>query len=155
MNWCFRRHPDQSRKCSTRCFAGHRRWASRRRSSGTLNGAWPERSFFSALPDRPDCAHAALNAQTDLRCARAPLQLPLPSPYRHAIQEANLSPEVDMSISDYRSAEFAVRAHINGCNPPDAIFALKDFATIYVCEALQNMNIKVPPNDSSDRVRRF
>ena len=64
--------------------------------------------------------------------------------YRHAIQEANLSPEVDMSISDYRSAEFAVRAHINGSNPPDAIFALKNFATIYVCEALQNMNIKVP-----------
>lgn len=64
--------------------------------------------------------------------------------YRHAIQEADLAPEVDMSISDYKSAEFAVKTHIHGSHPPDAIFALKNFATIYVCEALQNMNIRVP-----------
>lgn len=64
--------------------------------------------------------------------------------YRHAIREANLAPEVDMSISDCGSAELAVKRHIHGPNPPDAIFALKNSATIYTCEALQNMNIRVP-----------
>jgi LacI family transcriptional regulator len=64
--------------------------------------------------------------------------------YRQAIKEAKLTAEVDMSISDCESAELAVRTHLQGPNPPDAIFALKNLATIYTCEALQKMDIPVP-----------
>ena len=64
--------------------------------------------------------------------------------YQNALREANLIPEVDMSIFDCESAELVIKKHIHGPNPPDAIFALKNLATVYICEALQNMNIPVP-----------
>lgn len=64
--------------------------------------------------------------------------------YRRAVREANLPSGIEMSIHDYQSAELAVKTHLQGPNPPDAIFALKNLATIYICEALQKMNIGVP-----------
>lgn len=64
--------------------------------------------------------------------------------YRHAMQDAQLAFELDASITDNKSAEIAIRKHMNGPRPPDAIFALKNLATIYVWEAFQKMGVEVP-----------
>ena len=64
--------------------------------------------------------------------------------YRHAMREAKLFPKVDVSVTNYESAEFALKMHTRGVDPPDAIFALRNLVTIYTYKALQKMNIKVP-----------
>jgi LacI family transcriptional regulator len=64
--------------------------------------------------------------------------------YRKAIEAANLTPIFDTSVKDYKSAEYAIKNMLDGTNPPDAIFALKNSTTIYAFEALQKFNIAVP-----------
>jgi LacI family transcriptional regulator len=64
--------------------------------------------------------------------------------YRHAVQAAKLSPNVDLSITTYESAEITIKKHLDGANPPDAIFSLKHRATIYAYKALQKLRIKIP-----------
>jgi LacI family transcriptional regulator len=64
--------------------------------------------------------------------------------YRKAIEAAHLPPIFDTSVTDYRSAEYAIKGLLDGPNPPDAIFALKNSTTIYAFEALQKFNIAMP-----------
>jgi LacI family transcriptional regulator len=64
--------------------------------------------------------------------------------YRKAIESAHLPPIFDTSVMDYQSAEHAIRNLLDGSNPPDAIFALKNSTTIYAFEALQKFNVAVP-----------
>jgi LacI family transcriptional regulator len=51
--------------------------------------------------------------------------------YRVAMQEANLTPKIDVSITSYESVVLALKAYLYGTNPPDAIFALRNLVTIY------------------------
>jgi LacI family transcriptional regulator len=64
--------------------------------------------------------------------------------YRKAVEAARLPPIFDTSVTDCRSAESAIKSLLDGPNPPDAIFALKNSTTIYAIEALQKFNIAVP-----------
>ncbi len=64
--------------------------------------------------------------------------------YRKAIEAAHLPSIVDTSVKDYKSAEYAILSLLDGTNPPDAIFALKNSTTIFAFEALQRLNIAIP-----------
>lgn len=64
--------------------------------------------------------------------------------YRKTIESAQLTPIYDTSVTDYRSAENAIRRMLDSSNPPHAIFALKNSTTIYAFEALQKFNVAVP-----------
>ncbi len=64
--------------------------------------------------------------------------------YRKAIEAAHLPLIFETSVKDYQSAELAIRNLLDGANPPDAIFALKNSTTIYAFEALQKFNVAVP-----------
>jgi LacI family transcriptional regulator len=64
--------------------------------------------------------------------------------YKKAIKQAGLNAIIDTSIKDYKSAESAIESHFCSSNPPDAVFALKNLATIYACEVFQKLNINVP-----------
>ncbi len=66
------------------------------------------------------------------------------SGYRKAIEAAHLTPIIDTSVRDYKSAEYAIKSLLDGPNPPDAIFSTKNSTTIYAFEALQRFNISVP-----------
>jgi LacI family transcriptional regulator len=64
--------------------------------------------------------------------------------YKEAVKQARLDAIVDTSIKDYESAKAAIESHFYSSNPPDAVFALKNLATIYACEVFQKLNINVP-----------
>jgi LacI family transcriptional regulator len=64
--------------------------------------------------------------------------------YRRAMQDAGLTPLVDVSMRDYESAELILKMHLDGPNPPDAIFAIRNLVTIYSVRTLRKLNIKVP-----------
>jgi LacI family transcriptional regulator len=64
--------------------------------------------------------------------------------YKEAVKQARLDAIVDTSIKDYESAGAAIESHFYSSNPPDAVFALKNLATIYACEVFQKLNINVP-----------
>jgi LacI family transcriptional regulator len=64
--------------------------------------------------------------------------------YKEAVKQAGLDAIIDTSINDYKSAESTIENHFCCSNPPDAVFALKNLATIYACEAFQKLNINVP-----------
>jgi LacI family transcriptional regulator len=64
--------------------------------------------------------------------------------YKEGIKQAGLDAIIDTSIKDYKSAESAIESHFYSSNPPDAVFALKNLATIYACEVFQKLNISVP-----------
>lgn len=64
--------------------------------------------------------------------------------YRSAINNAGLDCTVNTSLKDYKSAEYAIESLLNGPHPPDALFTLKNSATIYAFEVLQKLNISVP-----------
>src|SRR5260370_17084851 len=64
--------------------------------------------------------------------------------YKESVKRAGLDAVVDTSIKDYKSAESAIESHFCSSNPPDAVFALKNLATIYACEVFQKLNINVP-----------
>ena len=64
--------------------------------------------------------------------------------YRKAVESAGLECILNTSIQDYVSAEQAVKGLFASSNPPDAIFTLKNSATIHTFEALQTLHISVP-----------
>lgn len=64
--------------------------------------------------------------------------------YRHAIEESGLPAIIDMSVKDYKSAEYAIESHLAASEPPDAIFTLKNSITIFAFETLQKLKIPVP-----------
>jgi LacI family transcriptional regulator len=64
--------------------------------------------------------------------------------YRKAVEGAHLTCIIDTSVKDYKSAEYAIKSRLDGPNPPDAIFALKNSTTINAFEVLQHLNISVP-----------
>ena len=64
--------------------------------------------------------------------------------YKKAIENAGLTPILDTSVTDYKSAERVIQKLLAGPNPPDAIFALKNSTTIYTFEVLQKLNVAVP-----------
>jgi LacI family transcriptional regulator len=64
--------------------------------------------------------------------------------YRETMTTAGLECLLDESVTDYKSAESAIRRWMDGPEPPEAIFALKNITTIYAFEALQKLNISVP-----------
>jgi LacI family transcriptional regulator len=64
--------------------------------------------------------------------------------YRKAVEAAGLDPIFDTSVSDYKSAELAIKCMLDSAQPPDAIFALKNSTTIFAFEALQKFNVAVP-----------
>lgn len=64
--------------------------------------------------------------------------------YRKAIEAARLPCILDTSVKDYKSAEYAILSLLDGANPPDAIFALKNSTTMFAFEVLQRFNIRVP-----------
>jgi LacI family transcriptional regulator len=64
--------------------------------------------------------------------------------YRETMNKAGLECLVDASVTDYKSAESAIRRWLDSKNPPEAIFALKNITTIYTFEVLQKLNITVP-----------
>jgi LacI family transcriptional regulator len=64
--------------------------------------------------------------------------------YRRAVESARLPCILDTTVKDYKSAEYAIKSLLDGPNPPDAIFALKNSTTIYAFEVLQALNIPVP-----------
>jgi len=66
------------------------------------------------------------------------------SGYRKAIEAAHLTPIIDTSVKDYKSAEYAIKSLLDGPIPPDAIFSTKNSTTIYAFEVLQRFNIAVP-----------
>jgi LacI family transcriptional regulator len=64
--------------------------------------------------------------------------------YQEAIKAAGLPCLLDTSVTDYKSAEKAIKNLLAGPNPPDAIFALKNSTTIYAFEVLQRLNVSIP-----------
>ncbi|TCK75743.1 LacI family DNA-binding transcriptional regulator [Acidipila rosea] len=68
--------------------------------------------------------------------------------FREAMQQAKqthgATALIDMSVKDYRSAEYAVQSHLSGPTPPDAIFTVKNSTTIFAFESLQKLRISVP-----------
>jgi LacI family transcriptional regulator len=66
------------------------------------------------------------------------------SGYQAAVESAGLPFLLDTSITDYNSAEFAIKNLLSAKNPPDAIFCTKNSTTIYAFEVLQRLNVSVP-----------
>ena len=64
--------------------------------------------------------------------------------YKDAVRQARLDAIVDTSVKDYESAKSAIESHFYSSNPPDAVFALKNFVTIYAYEVFQKLNINIP-----------
>lgn len=64
--------------------------------------------------------------------------------YREAMQHAGLEPQSALSAVDHRSTEDAILRYLRSSSPPDAIFTLKNSATIFVFETLQKLNLAVP-----------
>ncbi|HEX3436037.1 MAG TPA: LacI family DNA-binding transcriptional regulator [Pseudacidobacterium sp.] len=64
--------------------------------------------------------------------------------YRHAIEENGLPAIIDMSVKDYKSAEYAIESYLATAQPPDAIFTLKNSTTIYAFETLQKLKVSIP-----------
>jgi LacI family transcriptional regulator len=64
--------------------------------------------------------------------------------YRAAMESAGLPATLNTSVKDYRSAEYAIESMLSGANPPDALFTLKNSATIYAFEVMQKLNVQIP-----------
>jgi len=64
--------------------------------------------------------------------------------YRAAVESAGLTYALNTAIKDYKSAEYAIESMLDGANPPDALFTLKNSTTIFAFEALQKLNVHVP-----------
>ena len=64
--------------------------------------------------------------------------------YKQAMEAAGLPVILNTAIRDYESAAAAVKRMVQGDQPPDAIFTLKNSTTIYAFEALKKMNVSIP-----------
>ncbi len=82
---------------------------------------------------------ACLTGETDLYTIHERIR-----GYQRAIKTAGLECILDTSIQDYPSAERAVKGLLASSSPPDAIFTLKNSATVHTFEVLQRLEISVP-----------
>lgn len=64
--------------------------------------------------------------------------------YRGALAAAGIAPMEEMSVTNHRSAEIAIRRVMALATPPDAIFSLKNSTTIYAFETMQRLGIRMP-----------
>lgn len=64
--------------------------------------------------------------------------------YRQAVESAGLPFILNTSLTDYESAEHAVKGRFAGQDQPDAILTLKNSTTMYVFEALQKLGFSIP-----------
>lgn len=64
--------------------------------------------------------------------------------YRKAMQAAGLECRLETSVIDYQTAQSALEALLDGPDRPEAIFTLKNSATIYVFEELQRLHTAIP-----------
>ena len=65
--------------------------------------------------------------------------------YHAAMKQAGLVELIDTSfLGSPEDAENALKKHISGKNPPDAVFTLKNSTTILTLQVLQSLHIKVP-----------
>lgn len=64
--------------------------------------------------------------------------------YCSAVEEARLPSVIDLGVIDNRTAEIALNQHLSATRPPDAIFTLKNLATIYTFEVLQKLKVSIP-----------
>jgi LacI family transcriptional regulator len=64
--------------------------------------------------------------------------------YRRAMEDKGLEPLVDMSVRDYKSAEYAIESLLAAGQPPEAIFTLKNSTTIYAFETLRKLKVAIP-----------
>ena len=64
--------------------------------------------------------------------------------YREAMREARLPVLIDLSITDHLSAVSVLRKLLSSAQPPDAVFTLKNFMTIYTYEALSKLRVSIP-----------
>lgn len=64
--------------------------------------------------------------------------------YRAAVSAAKLPALVDMTVNDYKSAEYAIESQFVASMRPDAVFTLKNSTTISVFETLQKQRIAIP-----------
>ena len=60
------------------------------------------------------------------------------------MKHAKLDAIVDTSVKDHESAKAAIESHFFSSNPPDGVFALKNFVTIYAYEVFQKLHINIP-----------
>ena len=63
--------------------------------------------------------------------------------YRQAMSDAGLAPLESMTL-DETAATKSLRVLLNGPEPPEAIFTVKNSATIATFQALQELNVEVP-----------
>lgn len=66
--------------------------------------------------------------------------------YEQSMQEAGLPVLVDTSVNveSFESTEEAIRRHLEGPMPIDAIFTLKNMTTIHAFQVLQKLKVNVP-----------
>ena len=64
--------------------------------------------------------------------------------YRETMEAANMEHLIDTSVVDHRSAELALQRLFKGKKAPDAIFTLKNSATIAVFQVLQKQKVAIP-----------
>ncbi len=64
--------------------------------------------------------------------------------YRAAVEAAGLPYNLNTSIKDYKSAEYAIESMLAGADPPDALFTLKNSTTMFAFEVLQKLKVQVP-----------
>jgi LacI family transcriptional regulator len=64
--------------------------------------------------------------------------------YRDAMESAGLDIMIETSVHDYESAERVIKKMFSGRTPPEAIFTLKNIATIDTFEVMQRLRISIP-----------
>jgi LacI family transcriptional regulator len=65
--------------------------------------------------------------------------------YRHVMESTELPLLIDTALSrDANSAASTLSRHLAGRRPPDAIFTLKNSATIAAFQALQRLKVSIP-----------
>jgi LacI family transcriptional regulator len=64
--------------------------------------------------------------------------------YRKTMKEAGLKAVIDTSVEGHASAETSLIKLLNSPKPPEALFTLKNSATIAVFEVLQKLGVDIP-----------
>lgn len=64
--------------------------------------------------------------------------------YKAAMKTAGLKSVIDITVEDHTTAERALLKLLNGPNPPQAVFTLKNSTTVAVFNVLKKLGVKVP-----------
>jgi LacI family transcriptional regulator len=64
--------------------------------------------------------------------------------YQDAMESAGLEFMLETSIHDYETSERVIKRMFGGPHPPEAVFTLKNSATIDTFEAMQRLGISIP-----------